>query len=209
MKARTSMSPDASDFLAALSFSAGEESPLLDLNVYKYHPGIISAVEKFCAVFREHCAEMGLPDPGSLERAFGGNVFFSLSGHGCGFQDDSGPWGDVFQSVLENFAGSRYRFENLSSDLWRGERKRNLANLCFKKEHIAEYLEEYFGTPDLSSLPLPAVYLSIAFCPAKSDLRAVPGPVAIFTAPPYWTGEAWTVEPFTVERFETLIESIG
>jgi hypothetical protein len=199
------MNTDTQDFLEALSFAASEDSHIHDINVAKYHPAIVAAVDQFVGAFRTVCVDLGLDPDWVGGRSFGANVYFTLSGHGCGFQDDNGPWGDVFAAVLREFAGSRYRFEELDSLLWRGPRRANLAHFSVHKDYLKEYLDKYFGVPDISKLPAISKYLSIAFCPAKRDLRAVTG---TFTPPPYWNGEAWTFLPFSLKRYEWCIDEI-
>jgi hypothetical protein len=200
------MSPDASDFLAALSFSAGEDNPIQDCSIFDFHPDLVSAVENFCQGFREYLETLDLnPDDIQDSRSFGGNVYFSLSGHGCGFWDDSGPWGDVFQAALENYAGGKYRFETLAEncDFQPGGK----INLCFIPRARPEYLKKYFGIPDLATVP--PLSLTIAANMSKEETRISPGPPAKFSPPPFWEGDLLKLHSFTAEKFREVLETIG
>jgi len=195
---------DTSDFLTALTYSAGEDSPILDAPPDAFHPDFIEAVSRFCSAFREYCGTLGL-DPDAADRSFGGNVYFTLSGHGCGFWDDSGPWGDVLTCVLEHFAGGKYRFEQLSSEVdYRTRGTVRKIDFSVYVQYLAETRAKRFAVPDLSTLP--PLSLSIAFCPAKRDLRVILN-TSPFVHPPYWEGEAWTLEPFAVDRYAALVET--
>lgn len=202
------MKTDTFNFLEALTFAAVDESPILDASPHDFHPDVVSAVGRFCTAFRGYCLKMGLPDPNTLERSFGGNVYFSLSGHGCGFWDDSGPWGDVLHAALVRFSGDNgpcSRFEGLADIL--DYQENGKIHLSLIPAALPTYMENYFGVPDVSALPDISGYLVIACCPAKADLRVVPsGP---FTAPPYWEGEAWTLQPFTVAEFEARLDTLN
>jgi hypothetical protein len=199
------MDTDTFDFLRALTFAAGEDSPIVDAPPSDFHPDIVAAVSRFCAAFRERCNNLGLDPDAETGRSFGGNVYFSLSGHGCGFWDDSGPWGQALNAALEHFAGGGYRFEELSACL--DYQEDGEIHLSFIAPALPVYMEKYFSIPDVSALPDFADCLAIAHCPAKADLRVVPsGP---FTAPPYWTGEAWILQPFTVAAYQELLENVN
>lgn len=164
------MDTDTESFLAAVSFSAGEDNPILDANVHDYHPDLVAAVSKFCGAFRSYCQDLGLDPDYDGEDHFGHNVFFSLSGHGCGFWDDSGPWGDVFQAALENFAGSKYLFEELAWNLdWEGEKGDSKIHLSFLPQYLAEYLQKYFGIPDVATLPPLAESVTVAIGLARAE----------------------------------------
>lgn len=106
------------------------------------HPELAAAVEGFCDAFREYLAEKHPDlDPDAGERSFGGDVFFTLSAHGCGFWDDSdSEWGDAMSEALYAFAGDRYRFEGLESDLYRFAGGIHLArrSAAFRREALAK-----------------------------------------------------------------------
>ena len=141
------MNTDTSDFLSTLLFaSVMDDSPkwLRDANVHQFAPAFISHVEKFIDGFKAHLESIGfdMDRLDKLQNSFGGNVYFSLSGHGCGFLDEYGEdkeLGKELQKALDNYSGDRYRFEQI--DL---SKTGKYINLSFKKEFIAEYLNKYF-----------------------------------------------------------------
>lgn len=130
MKTNTSKPPvspieDTKHFLETLLFVADDPDhkrrPFRDSTIHDFHPDFVEAVNGFCEGFREFLST-GQPgqclDPDTGERSFGGNVFFSLSGHGCGFWDDSdSEWGDAMQAAIEEYSGGKHRFEGLESNL--------------------------------------------------------------------------------------------
>ena len=82
-----------------------------------------------------------------LERSFGGNVFFSLSGHGCGFFDDCDDELSDLQEVLEKWAGENgrsKRFEELDTNLDVGDDGK--IDLCYIPSAIEEYRNKLFAT---------------------------------------------------------------
>lgn len=193
------MTPDTRDFLAALTFSAGEDNPILDANPSCFSAPFVEAVGQFCSAFREYLESLGLdPDSKKDDRDFGADVYFSLSGHGVGFWDDSGPWGDVLQAALENFSGRKYRFEDLAWKCsWTGEEP--------GEGEISGPIEP-LAIPDVANLP--PLELHIAYCPDRSDLRVHSGPAEKFVSPPYWEGLQWSLEPFTPDLFEGYIREV-
>ena len=142
-----------SDFLETLLFVADnpdhDECPLEGATIYEFAPAFVSAVSDFVHGFRtylaEHCPEL-YERCDECESSFGGNVFFSLSGHGCGFWDDrDSGLGDALQTALETFSGSRYRyrFEELESTLSRDEESGKI-DLAFIPSALDEYRARYF-----------------------------------------------------------------
>ena len=105
------------NFLAALGFSAGEDSPILDASIFDYDDKLVEAVSAFISGFRDYLESKGIEPLDDSPRSFGGNVFFSLSGHGVGFWDEGTEQGDANQAALEAYAGGRHRFEGLADDL--------------------------------------------------------------------------------------------
>lgn len=112
------MTTDAENFLDSILFAMPEndngEQELAGLSVHDFAPDFVAAVESFCSAFRDYVAgKLPETDPDDCERSFGSNVYFSLSGHGCGFWDDSdSTLGDALQSALVDFVGGdKYRFE--------------------------------------------------------------------------------------------------
>lgn len=119
------MKQDTSDFLATLLWVADgpdlDERPLAEMSIYDFSDAFVDAVEKFVDGFRAHLEATGF-DMAALDRAersFGGNVFLSLSGHGCGFFDDNNEDIAALHEVLKAWAGS-HRFEELEYRLWVG-----------------------------------------------------------------------------------------
>lgn len=139
------------DFLQTLLWVAdnpdNEERPLEDSTIYHFTPELIEAASNFVHGFRAYLAEKHPDlhercDDGG--RSFGGNVYFSLSGHGCGFWDDRDhELGRGLQSALEAFSGSRYRFEELEHNLSKDEETGTI-DLAFVPEALAEYRRKYF-----------------------------------------------------------------
>ena len=140
-----------SDFLESLLFVADnpdyDDRPLEGASTHDFTPLFVSAVSDFVHGFRAYLAEH-FPDLhercDECERSFGGNVFFSLSSHGCGFWDDrDSELGDALHAALEAFSGSRYRFEELESTLSRDEESGKI-DLAFIPSALEEYRARYF-----------------------------------------------------------------
>lgn len=142
MKTQATISRDARDFLAAVIFAYPEDesgtNPLNGRTVYDFSPDFISAVESFISGFRSFLdeREAEIPDCGN---SFGGSVYFSLSGHGCGFWDSNET--EHIQPLLQEYAGSRYAFEQL--DLCDDENGH--LDLAFLPEYRAEYRRKMFS----------------------------------------------------------------
>ena len=138
------MNTDTRDFLTALTFSAGEDSPILDASPDDFAAPFVDAVENFILAFRACLDEKGIEPFDDCPRSFGGNVFFSISGHGVGFWDEGKTLADENQAALESFAG-KYRFGELAdncdfNDAWE-------IDLCFIPSALEEYRAKYFVTP--------------------------------------------------------------
>lgn len=138
-------------FLESLLFAADnpghDERPLEGASIYDFAPAFVFAVSDFVYGFRSYLAEHS-PDLyercDDTERSFGGNVFFSLSGHGCGFRDDrDSELGDALQTALETFSGSRYRFEELESTLHKDDATGQI-DLAFIPKALEKYRARYF-----------------------------------------------------------------
>lgn len=118
------LSQDASDFLETLlgvAYNPDDKSTrhIQDWTIHEFHPAFVAALETFLSSFRESLA-ISHPDidPDDCGRSFGGNVFFSLSGHGCGFWDDrEAELGDALHAALVAFSRSPHRFEELENSL--------------------------------------------------------------------------------------------
>jgi hypothetical protein len=141
-KAQVTLSTDASDFLETLLWvAANPDDPnkrhIANWTVHEFHPEFVARLEAFLSGFREYLAKLDEENPGSEvyadpdapDRTFGGNVFFSLSGHGVGFRDDrDSERGDALQAALEAYSGGKYRFEELECNLAKHNGKIHLAH---------------------------------------------------------------------------------
>ena len=135
----------AGDFLEALLFAQPPNEDgeyIMDgKTAYDFSPAFIDGVESFIAGFLDYTSEKDIDIP-ETGRSFGGNVYFSLSGHGCGFWDDSAT--EHLQEHLEAYSGNKYRFEQI--DLMEDENgKLDLAILAYMRE---EYRNRLFSTND-------------------------------------------------------------
>lgn len=144
------LSKNASDFLETLLWVAystdrKETKHIQNWTIHEFHPAFVAALETFLSSFRESLA-VSHPDidPDDCGRSFGGNVFFSLSGHGCGFFDerDSDLAGPLHASLVE-FSGDKYRFQDLDGNLSKFGGKIHLAysTAAFRKFQ----LDQLFG----------------------------------------------------------------
>lgn len=146
------MKTDTSDFLGALLFTAtGNDDDiqnvmLQDKTIYDFSPAFTEAVEKFIDGFRAHLFESDFDmfKLNSAEGLFGANVYYSLSGHGCGFFDDSDEEVAGLHETLKAWAGGS-RFEELDCMLDVGEDGK--IDLSFIPEALEEYREKIFGVP--------------------------------------------------------------
>jgi len=119
----TTISSDTSDFLEALLWVASGQRPhVANWSVYEFHPEFIGAVEGFIDGFRAYLENLDdkhpetdiYSDPDAGNRSFGGNVYLSLSGSGCGFFDEpDGDFAQAMQSALEDYSGDGSRFEEI------------------------------------------------------------------------------------------------
>jgi hypothetical protein len=137
----TTISQDAENFLAALLWAYPEDddgkNPMDEKTPGDFSPEFITAVSNFCESFRAYLAAREIEIPDS-PNSFGGNVYFSLSGHGCGFWDSDET--AHLQSHLEAFSGSKYRFEEI--DL--SEDENGKLDLSYLPEFIAGYRAKMF-----------------------------------------------------------------
>lgn len=144
-------SKDTQDFLESLLFALPEDDKgrRPDWSIHEFHPEFIAAVNHFTCNFRARLSDLRetAEDPETLDedatgRSYGGNVYFSLSGHGCGFWDDRDhDRGQALQSALEEFAGGdRHRFEELDN-LAKFHGKIHLAfrTADFRREYLAKF----------------------------------------------------------------------
>jgi hypothetical protein len=171
------LAPDTASFLETLLFVSDspdhEKRPFQNSTIYDFHPEFIAAVDSFVDRFREYLAANHPDmDPDAGNRSFGGNVYFSLSGHGCGFWDDrDSEWGDAMQSALVAFSDSlpgacgahRFEFMDLS------KHRAGKIDLAFLVQYLPERRREMFGMEE----PAPAVQFPAvkALASALSDAK--------------------------------------
>ena len=138
------ISKDTADFLEALLFTIPEYEPeeIRDASIYDFSPEFIEAASGFIFAFRDFANER---NPEALEaadnspRSFGGNVYFSLSGHGVGFWDP--PETEPMQAMLEEFSGRHYRFEEMPLAI----RADGKIDFAFTPSYLAEYRANKFS----------------------------------------------------------------
>ena len=113
------MNKDTQDFLTTLLWCAeGNEDyseHLANKTIHDFSPEFVAGVESFVDAFRAHLAATGfdMDSLNRLDRSFGGNCFFSLSGHGCGFFDERDEALAELHERIKAWSGNRYRFEEL------------------------------------------------------------------------------------------------
>jgi len=143
---------DAADFIVAYLFAnEGEDRPeLVGKSIYDFSPAFVAGVESFCSGFREFCEWRGVEIP-HTERSLGGNVYFSLSGHGVGFWDDSET--AHLQPELVEYSGNKYRFESMEIC----ENEAGELDLGYIPSKIESYREKQFTVAPWSSAFLPKI----------------------------------------------------
>lgn len=138
------MKTDTASFLEALLWAYPEndegENPMEGRTVHEFTQEFTAAVDSFTDGFRDYLADRDIEIP-ETERSFGGNVYFSLSGHGCGFWDDEET--EHLQAHLDAYSGNHYRFENI--DLM--DNDTGLLDLAILPEFIESARREMF-TPE-------------------------------------------------------------
>lgn len=135
------MKPHTAAFLEAILFAYPEEdngvNPYRFASVYDFSAPFIEAAEKFLDGFITYLHRNHLPctlHPSDI----GHNIYFSLSGHGCGFWDT--PETEYLQAPLEAYAGGRYRFEFIEL----GRDERGLLDLAFLPQYRPKYRRKLF-----------------------------------------------------------------
>ena len=114
---------DLAHFLESLLFTIPEDEPeeLREASIYDFSLPFQEAVQEFLSGFREYLATHRADiyeRESELGRSFGGNVYFSLSGHGCGFWDErDSELGRAYHDALLIYSGCGYRFEELDCQL--------------------------------------------------------------------------------------------
>lgn len=135
---------DTADFLKALLFTLPEDEPeeMRKASIYDFSAEFIEAASSFISAFRDFA---NARNPDALEaadsspRSFGGEVYFSLSGHGCGFWDS--PETEPMQAILEEFSGQHYRFEEMPLSF----REDGKVDFAILPEYLAEYRQNKFS----------------------------------------------------------------
>ncbi len=139
------MNVKTKDFLAALLFvypaNDEGENPMEDKTIYDFSPEFIAAVDGFISSFEDYLLKEDIEIP-VTELHFGGNVYYSLSGHGCGFQDEEDT--EEIHAALIKFAGNRWKFEQI--DL--AEDENGKLDLSFMPQYRKEYRDRLFSFSD-------------------------------------------------------------
>lgn len=132
---------DAQDFLVALLWAYPSddngENPMDEKSIYDFTPEFVEGVESFIQGFEDYLEEREIEIP-ETPRSFGGNVYFSLSGHGAGFWDDTET--KHLQAHLEAYSGDKYRFGDIGLD----EDENGKLDLSIIPEHIKECRDKLF-----------------------------------------------------------------
>ncbi|OQA09839.1 MAG: hypothetical protein BWY66_00378 [bacterium ADurb.Bin374] len=142
------MNRDTQDFLAILLWLADnpdeKQRPLMGKTIRDFSDKFAEGADKFIAAFRQHLIGKGWrPEKlDGAERSFGGNVFFSLSGHGCGFFDDRDEEIAALDETVKEWAGGN-RFEELDYMLDVGEDGK--IDLSYKPSAIDEMRAALFA----------------------------------------------------------------
>lgn len=137
------MKKDTADFLEAILFAYHEnengENEMDGKSVYDFSPAFIVNAEQFTEGFRDYLTLREI-EIFESDRSFGGNVYFSLSGHGVGFWDSRDT--EHLQAHLESYSGRKYRFE----EIYLCEDEKGRLDLSFIPSAIAEYRTLLFST---------------------------------------------------------------
>lgn len=146
MKTKTKMTLDCENFLVSLLWALPEDESqeVREATIYDFSPEFIAGVESFISGFRDFASERNpeaLDEADNCPRSFGGNVYFSLSGHGVGFWDSNET--KAMQPLLEEYSGSKYRFEELGNML--SFREDGKLDLSFIPSAIDEYRAKLFS----------------------------------------------------------------
>ena len=144
---KTTIPQDAALFLETLLFAYHDEDSIEGKTIYDFSLEFTESAASFCEAFRSFLQTRLTEDEFDMlddsPRSFGGNVYFSLSGHGCGFWDDSET--EHLQPLLLEFSGSKYRFEQLELS----EDENGKLDLSYLPEFIADYRSKMF-TPAIT-----------------------------------------------------------
>lgn len=111
------MTNDCAAFLESLLWALPEDEDreIREATIHDFSPEFVSGVESFVSGFRGFANtrnQEALENADNCRRSFGGNIYFSLSGHGVGFWDDKET--EALQPLLEEYSGKTHRFEGIS-----------------------------------------------------------------------------------------------
>ena len=133
---------DTADFCEALLFAFPEhdngENEIEGKTIFDFSAAFETAIDSFISGFREYLSDSDIEIPDS-HRSFGGNVFYGLSGHGCGFWDSSDT--EHLQAHLEAYSGNKYRLEHM--DICEDESGK--LDIAILPEFIADYRKKMFA----------------------------------------------------------------
>ena len=138
------MTKDCESFLESLLWQMPEYEPeeISEASIYDFSPEFVAGVESFITGFRNFANDR---KPEALEiadkcrRSFGGNVYFSLSGHGVGFWDSRET--EAMQLLIEEYSGRKYRFEGITLSF----RDDGKLDLSFLPEALPKYRTKLFN----------------------------------------------------------------
>jgi len=159
MLTQVNLTNDAENFLETLLWVASgneketrdedgkspEDGELYEKTIYDFSDKFKIAVCDFCWNVKDEMLEIeGVEDElEKCSRSFGGNLFFSLTGHGCGFFDETDADAEKIESALFSFV-DKYQLEDLEHMLCVDEETGKI-DLCFTPEAIEKYREKYFN----------------------------------------------------------------
>lgn len=137
------MTQDCEAFLESLLWQIPEDEPeeIREASIYDFSAEFVAGVESFITGFRNFANDR---NPEALEiadncrRSFGGNVYFSLSGHGVGFWNSRET--EAMQPLIEEYSGRKYRFEEIPLSF----RDDGKLDLSFLPEALPEYRTKLF-----------------------------------------------------------------
>ena len=114
------MDEDTSNFLETLLWMADDpdekKRPFRSAAVWQFSDECIAAVSMFIKRFRDFLTANGfdMTRLEGMQRSFGGNCYFSLSGQGCGFWDDrDSETGDELHRMIKLYSVDDLRFHEL------------------------------------------------------------------------------------------------
>ncbi len=132
------------DFLATLLFTSDDKFAFA--SVHDFSTNFVISVEFFIDGFYNYLVKNA---PELIERindcdnSFGGNIYFTLSGHGCGFWDDGDKeLGKNLTNQLYSYSKDKRRFEQL--DIYLDYDEQDKIDLGFIPKVLKEYRDKFF-----------------------------------------------------------------